>query len=274
MEDLARRTRALVENALRAGEARYAVGKASQQELLRSQTQLIVIETKLVHYGRERRSREAELNTLAARLLSSPIPRPVVIEPRELTVPVESLLDLVRGRSPTVLVEQRKVERNELALRLARKDGATDYTVSAGYYTMGSMGSLVEAKLDFTLPWFSRARQRAASAGQAHALAEARRTYQAASSTLVYRVEDDYLASREAWQLLNLATTALLPQARRALDSALAAYETGQGDFASVWMNVLALVEAEESRHDAWLEYDLALIGLEEATGRELLREE
>lgn len=98
--------------------------------------------------------------------------------------------------------------------------------------------------------------------------------YQSAANNQMYRVEDDYLATREAWRLIELATSALLPQAHLALDSAMAAYETGQGDFASLWMNVLALVEAEESFHEAWLDYDLALIRLEETTGIELLKEE
>ncbi len=274
MEDLTRRDRELLERALRAGEARYAVGKTTQQELLRAQTQLILIETKLTRYERERRAREAELNTLAARPLAAPIARPRPHGPHSLVLSLEQLREQARERAPSIVKEQRNIERNELALRLARKDGAPDYTVSAGYYQMGAMGSMVEAKVDFSVPWFTRSRQRAAAAAQTHALAAARRTYQSTANNQMYRVEDDYLATREAWRLIELATSALLPQAHLALDSAMAAYETGQGDFASLWMNVLALVEAEESYHEAWLDYDLALIRLEETTGIELLKEE
>ena len=40
------------------------------------------------------------------------------------------------------------IERSALAINLARKDFHSDYTVSAGYYNMGSMPAMYEFRLE------------------------------------------------------------------------------------------------------------------------------
>jgi outer membrane protein TolC len=172
-----------------------------------------------------------------------------------------------------VLREQRNIERTELALNLARKDGSPDYTVSAGYYNMGSMPPLFEAKVDFTLPFFTRGRQRAAVAEQAHSLDAARRSYQATGNTLMFRIKDDYLMSAASWRLLRIYSTTLVPQATLTVESSLAAYETGQVDFLTLLSNLMTLLDAEQSYHEAMMDYHLALVRLEEMTGMVLLPE-
>ena len=172
-----------------------------------------------------------------------------------------------------MLRQPRNIERTELALSLARKEGSPDYTVSAGYYNMGTMPPLFEARVGFNLPFFTRGRQRAAVAEEANSLEAARRSYQATGNTLMFRIKDDYLMSTTAWRLLRIYSTTLVPQATLAVESSLVSYETGQTDFTTLLSNLMTLLDAEESYHVALMDYHVALIRLEEMTGLELLEE-
>ncbi|MBI5281236.1 MAG: TolC family protein [Candidatus Solibacter usitatus] len=267
------RNRDLLERVLKVTEARYAVAKAAQQDLLKAQTQLTLLEARLTKSEQEKRSREAEINMLCARPLETPVPEPPDIEPEESIITLDRLYEQAKAWSPMLLRDRHNIERTELALNLARKEGSPDYTVSAGYYNMGSMPPMFMAKVDFNLPIFTRNRQRAAVAEQAHSLEAARRSYQATGNTLLFKIKDDWLMSAAAWKLVRIYSTTLMPQAALTLESSLNSYETGQVDFLTVLMNLMAVLEAEMSYHESLMDYHLSLIRLEEMTGLVLLPE-
>ncbi len=273
MLDLVAANRVLTERMLKVAEARYAVGKASQADLLKAQTQLTLLEAKSTKLEQEKHSREAEVNALLTRGLDTPVPRPPEMVGVENTVSLAQLMEQAQGWSPLILREQRNVERTQLALNLARKEGSPDYTVSAGYYNMGAMPPLFEARLDFNLPFFTRARQRAAVAEQASSLEAARRGYQATGNTLMFRIKNDYLMSGASWRLLRIYSTTLIPQATLTVESSMAAYETGQVDFTTLLTNLMTLLDAEQSYHEALMDYHISLVRLEEMTGMQLLEE-
>lgn len=273
MLDILARNRQLTERMLKVSEIRYAAGKAMQTDLLKAQTQLTLLEAKQARAEQEKHSREAEINALLARPLETAVPRPPDMDAMESVVTLAQLMEQAQGWSPMILREQRNIERTTLALNLARKEGSPDYTVSAGYYNMGTMPPLFEARVDFNLPFFTRARQRAAAAEQAHSLEAARRSYQATGNTLMFRIKDDYLMSATAWRLLRIYSTTLVPQATLTVESALVAYETGQADFMMLLTNLMTLLDAEESYHESLMDYHLALVRLEEMTGMVLIEE-
>ncbi|MFN9296898.1 MAG: TolC family protein, partial [Acidobacteriota bacterium] len=57
-------------------EARYSVGKAAQQDIFKAQTQISILETKRVQFEREKRARQAEINSLVNRPPGSPLAKP------------------------------------------------------------------------------------------------------------------------------------------------------------------------------------------------------
>lgn len=271
--DLLERNQKLTERILKVSEIRYRIGKAAQPDLLRAQTQLSVIETNILRLRREIKSREAELNTLAVRPLEAPVARPPEIEPREVTVTLDDLYKQAEAHSPVLERERLMVERAELAVNLARKEGTPDYKFSAGWATMGRMPDMYQARLEFNLPVFTRSRQRAAVAEQSFALNQARRSYQTTGNTLLFRMRDDWLLTETSWRLMRMYATTLLPQAALTLESSIPAYESGQVDFQSVLNNLQLVLDYESAYHEEMMMYHLALIRLEEATGLELLKE-
>lgn len=222
-------------------------------------------------------SRAAELNALLARPLETEVGRPKLAPVSEMVVSLERLYEQARAFAPVLLKRKHAVERTELALNLARKEGALDYTIAGGYSNMGRMdgkwGNMYEARLDFNLPFFTRGRQRAMVAEQAHERERARREYQAAGNGLLFRIKDDALVSATAWRLLRMYESTLIPQAALTLEASLPAYETGQVDFSALLASLMGVLDYELEYQRERLEYVLALVRLEEATGLELVEE-
>ncbi len=137
--DVLERNRDLLTKLLQVTEARYSVGRAAQQDVFKAQTQLSIIETRLLQVAQEKETLAAEINRLLNRPAGRPLARPREVEPKPLALSVENLYASARESSPMLQREQKMVERAELSVNLARKDFYPDYSVTAGYYNMGSM---------------------------------------------------------------------------------------------------------------------------------------
>ena len=264
------RNRDLLNRLLEVTEARYAVGKAAQQDLFKAQTQISILETRLVKWDQERRSREAEINTLAGRPAGSPLETPEDEELPELTVTVDELFAAARQNSPLLRRDQKMIERSELAVNLARKEYYPDVTLNAGYFNMGSMPPMFEVRADFKIPLYYWRKQRAGVNEQVSSLSQTRRGYEATGQALRLKITDDYLLAQAAARLMKLYRETVAPQSGLALESSLAAYEAGTVDFLSVLTNLGTVLEYEMNYHEEEFNYSQALSRLEELTGKVL----
>jgi outer membrane protein TolC len=258
--------RDLLRKFLRIAEARYAVGRSSQEEIFRLQTQLSILETRLERFDQQRLAREAEINTLAVRPLSAPVPRPSAPVPPALPG-FDDLYARIRETSPVLRREEKLVQRSEAALNLARKDYYPDFTLSGGYFNMGAMPDMYEVRVGISLPAYWWRKQRSGVAGQVHELNRARKSYEAARNDLRFRLKQEYLAAQSAARLIAMYETAVGPQAALALQASLPAYETGAAGALPLLANFLAVLDYQVSLHEEKLNYVLALVRMEELTG-------
>jgi cobalt-zinc-cadmium efflux system outer membrane protein len=253
--------------AIRVSEIRYSAGKAAQQDILKAQTQLSILETRIIQMLQERRSAEAELNALMNRPPGSELGMPEDSDPQPLPLTLEELLARAAGTAPDLGRDRKLIERGELAVNLARKQFHPDYTVSAGYYNMGGMPAMYEAHVEIPLQIHTAGRQKPALNEQVQLLSEARHNFEAAQQTLQYRVRESYAAAETAFRLFQLYGDTILPQSSLTIESSLASYETGATDFLSVLTNILSRLDVEQQSHEQELNYALAVAKLEELTG-------
>ncbi len=270
--DVLERNRELLRKLLRITEARYSVGRAAQQDVFKTQTQLSILEIRLVDLQREHNAREAEIDSLLNRAPGAPLGRPPDIQPQEFGTSLEDLYAGANRNAPVLLRDQRMIERAELAVNMARKEYYPDYTVSAGYFNQGSMPAMYQARVDFKLPAYFWRKQRSGLTEQAESLAESRHTYEATNQSLHFRIKDDYLMATTSSQLMKLYGQTVVPQATLALESSLASYETGAVDFLSVLTNYIAVVEYEMNYYEEMQNFYLALSRLEEMTAMPLIK--
>lgn len=270
LRDVLVRNRALLDKMRKVTEIRYGVGKASQQDVFKIQTQLSLMEVRLIQLDREQQTREAEILSILNRPPTDSLGVPVMPVPRALQVPLQELLASAGSKSPSLDRDRRVIERNQIALNLARKDYYPDYAVSGGYFNMGGMADMYQFRLDIKLPTSFFRKQRSAEAEQVSRLAAARRMLEANAQSFAFRIKDDYLLAQTSVRLMHAYEFAVVPQASLALESSLASYETGAVDLLTVLSNFQTILEYQENYHDEMMNAHVAIARLEELTGLSL----
>ena len=270
MQEVLEHNRDLLRTLLHATEARYSVGKAGQADVFKAQTQITVIETRLLQVERERRTSEAEINALITKPGNAPVAHPSEPHMEPLAFSADDLVQKAAISAPMLARDQKMIERASSALNLAKKDYYPDITLNGGYFYMGSMPPMYTFRADVKLPLHG-ARIRAEVNERSLEIAEAKHAYEATAQSLEYRIRDQYIAAQTAQKLIELYSGVVIPQARLAVDSSLASYQTGGTDFLSVFTNELAAIDYELNYHEQMQAYHLALARLEEISGVELL---
>jgi len=259
----------LLNDMLRISEARYAVGRAAQQDILRGQTQLAVFETGRVRYEQQRAARQIEINALLNRPQGGRIEVPAEMETGEMPASLEDMLAQGRAHSPLVERGRDVVQGSELAASLARKDYAPDYSLSAGYFNQGGMPPMWQARVDFKLPAYFWRKQRAAVNEQEASASQARHEYAATLVEIEAGIREQYSEAEAARKLVDLYEKSVIPEARLAYESALAGYQTGRADFIALFTSFTSVVDYELAEHEEVMRFHVALAKLEELTGGE-----
>jgi outer membrane protein TolC len=265
------RNRSLLDKLLKITEARYSVGKAAQQDVFKTQTEMSIIEGRLIELQRQQRAVAAEINSLLNRRPGQELPRPAILEPKEFVRSLDELYALASRQAPMLVGDQKMIERSELAVNLAHKDYFPDFALSGGYFNQGSMSPMYQVRLDITVPLYYKRKQRAALTEQVAMAAEARRTYEATNQDLYFQIQDQFLMANASWKLLLLYSKTTVPDASLALESSLSSYESGAVDFLSVLTNYIAILDYEMRYYEEVQNYYVALSKLEEMTGTSLI---
>jgi outer membrane protein TolC len=268
--EVMKRSQDLLVRFIQLAEVRYSTGKAMQQDIFKAQSQLALMETRIVRMQQDRAMAEAEINAILHRRIDAPIAKPFHDAPKRLEATLAQLTAEAEATSPQIAREQKMTEARQIGVSLARKNFRPDFAVSGGYYNMGSMPDMYQFRLDVKLPAW-RAKNEAALTEQVQSLEQSRRSYEAMSHETRWRVNELYITAQTSWRLLQLYADAVMPQAEMATASSLASYETGGIDSMQVLMNLMSRVEQEERYHEEMLNYFTAIIRLEEITGMELL---
>lgn len=122
-------------------------------------------------------------------------------------------------------------------------------------------------RVDVKLPPRARA---AAVTEQEFAAAQARHEYESTNVAIEARIREDFTVGETAHQLAELYEKSVLPEARLALESSLASYQSGSLDFLAVFSNLMTVVDNELMYHDEVMQCHMALARLEEMTGGEI----
>jgi cobalt-zinc-cadmium efflux system outer membrane protein len=255
-------------------ETRYAAGLAEQQDILKAQTQLAVLEARRIRLEQEARTATAEINSLLARPPDAPLALLEKTAPSELTASMKEILAAAFRDSPALRRAQKSIEKAGLGVDLARKNYLPDYTLSAGYYNQGKMPDMYEVRVDLKIPLWYWGKQRAAVAEQVNRASQTRREYEATAQELIFRLRESYLAAEASSRLVHMYADTVIPQAALALESSLASYQAGKADFLNVLTSLMAKTEYETNYYEEMLAFHLAVIRLEELTGTDWLKAE
>ena len=250
---------------------RYAAGLAQQQDVLRAQVELSVLDGELAQMEADLHGQQARLNNLLARSPEAPLAVPETLLPLPTMSPArhQELAARLKEKNPLRRAELARVEAAERNRTVVRDARTPDYRLGVGAIQMGNRVAEWELMLEVTIP-FQQGTRRAQEAESDAMASAARARLQAAENLaevdLAHAVAD-YEAAR---RLESLATQSLAPQAEVAFQSALAAYENGRLDFATLLDAQRQVRQARLTRIKAHADAHLRLTEIEKAVGEPL----
>lgn len=232
------RTRDLLRDFFQISQAKYAVGEGLQQDVLQAQVSVARMTEDLTVMRQERVALAARFNALLGRGATVPVAALQLPDPGAPVAAVDSLMGLAQDRRPALEAAEQRARAAEAGYHAARREVFPDLMVGLAYGHRPRYGDMGTIMLGFSLPIWAGKRQlpmrREMAAMQASEEAMAR---DLANETFAMLTELRAEAER-ARELAQLYGNAILPQARAAVESALAVYRVGRVDY-------MTLVESE-----------------------------
>ncbi|MDK1030656.1 MAG: TolC family protein [Planctomycetia bacterium] len=275
--EVTKANRTLLESFLKVAEAKYRVGKASQQDVLRAQTELSNLINELITLGQRLDSAKARMNSLLSRPTLAAVAVPGEFPPRGFHDRARLLFAIARSRNPRLARLVAAIEKAEARERLAQLKYVPDVTVSATYFSISSSGLSMAANGDdawnvgavVNLPiWRGPL---SAGVRQARLEAEAARSALGAEEdNILYRVQDLWLRVDAARRLESLLRTTIIPQAEQTLKVSMTGYQAGELDFLTLVDNWRRLLKFRLDHYRAKSDFEQAIARLEEAVGSNL----
>jgi cobalt-zinc-cadmium efflux system outer membrane protein len=256
----------LLQQLAAAANARYVSGKAMQQDVIKAEIEISILETRLTLLEQKQRTITSEINSILNRPTDGPLGKPEPVRAIPTLAPLSSMQTAAGQASPLVRAQQSVIDSRQLSLQEAHKAYYPDFEVMSGYYNQGAMKPMWEFKVQVNIPLFYRHKKRLGLERAGVQLAEAQHTYRSIQQDLNYRISERYLAAEAAHKLFDLYSMQIIPQSKLALESSLASYETGGVDFLTVLANLTTIREYQIGYCEQQAAYLKALAGLEELT--------
>ena len=261
------RNKELLEKLSKISEVRYRVGKAMQQDVLRSQVEISLLLQKLAMLEQQRATAQAKLNALMQRAPESPLPPAADVEPSSLRYSLDELYALAVAHDTGLTRNGKMIEKGRLGVAAARREYKPDIGVSYMYQQRDSMADMHGLTFSVNIPVFYKSKQRQGVLQASEELVSAEREQASRLNEVRFEIKQQYLSAKASEQLLSLYTKAVVPQSSLALESSMAAYQVGNVDFLSLLANFTTLWSYETDYYRQLADYQTALAGIELLTG-------
>jgi cobalt-zinc-cadmium efflux system outer membrane protein len=230
---LARENIELTRQLEKIAQARYAGGLAAQQDAIRAQVERSTMDSELVGMETEYRQQAAFINAMLARNASAPLAEPAALRPLPARLEASALNERLLAKNPQLAIEAARVDGAGKTRDLAYRNRFPDFIVGVQPMQVGDRVDAWTLMLELNVPL-----QQGTRRSQER---ESERMLEAAAArkeALGYRLNGELsgaVANLEAARTTEQITRSrLLPQAELTFKAALAGYETGKVDFATL----------------------------------------
>ncbi|AEJ02449.1 outer membrane efflux protein [Nitrosomonas sp. Is79A3] len=274
MIKLVEKNKQTLERFLLVAEERYQVGQGSQADVLKAQTQVSRMLDRLSGLAREQPVLEAELIRTLGRHIKGEIPVPVPLQIQEVPLNLAALQQEALTQRPQLLALQSLIARNEKSVDLARRAYYPDFDVRFSYGQRDNMmdgtrrDDMVSMTVAVNLPvWRGnkiepRIMESQAMRDQTVSL------YKAQSNEVTARLRQQIAIAEQSLKSVKLYQTAILPQAKLTVESALAAYQVNRVDFLTLLDNQMTVFDFETSLITAMANYSKAVAEIDLLVGK------
>ena len=269
-ERLSREILDLMARLEKVAQVRYAGGLAAQQDVIRAQVEQSTMRNELIALDAERRQLQSKLNALVGRPTSEILAAPEQI--RALPSPEQVSFAALEGRArmnnPLLRTEESQIRAAEKNRELTYKNRYPDFNV--GISPIQYRGSIKEwelmVELNIPLQQDSRRAQERESEAM---LAAARSRQEVVMNQVLADLYANVAGFESARRSLALTTESLLPQSELTFRSALAGYQTGKVDFATLLDAQRQIRQSKLNQIKAGVEAQKRLTEIERIVGEE-----
>jgi len=266
-EDLGQFTDAVAQLA----KTRYETGTASQQDMVKAQLEQAMLQSERYTLQSAYSQSQARINALLNRPAHAELRAPEVLRP----LPPPAVLDeavleqRLRDSSPQLAGQAAQLASAQGNAELTQKNLMPDFILGMGPSQRGSSISSWNAMLEFTIPLQSGAHH--AHRHEADEMLDASRDrQQATTARLLGELRERYAALQAAQQQANVIQQRALPLAELAFQGALAGYQNGRVDFATLLEAKRQLQKTKMDELNARVEQQMRLAEIERLIGEEL----
>jgi len=221
----------VLQRLVKIAETMYATGDRTQQDVLKAQAEITMLQTKLLELDRQAATLKARLNQLLNRRADAPLGLAVSGPPADTALTAGQLFALAARHRPEIKGAAAQLERSQAERRLMQKEYWPDYRLGLEYRNFRSSDpDMFMATVSIDLPfWQSKYRAGVREAEQMIAASRAAR--EAAVQQASFDVQDAWFKLQTARRTLELYRKTLIPQAEERFQASDASYRTGRVDF-------------------------------------------
>lgn len=264
----------------RLAQSRFAAGQGLQQAVIKIQAELTRTLDRLKVLRRQRETGAAQLNTLMDQPPERPLGRVPELDLPRANLELPGLYELGEKNRPELKASFARVEKNEKAIQLAKKDFWPDFTIGAGFTNVGDRGDLpgvlmpppdngknaFSFSIGVNIPIW-RDKYRAGVLEATESLIAERKNYLNLRNEMEFSIRDQTLRLETLLEQIDLFERVLIPQAEESLRSTESAYETGQVGSLDLLDGERFLLDVKLVRVRYRADYLKALSALERAVG-------
>ena len=252
-------------------QARYAGGLAVQQDAIRAQLEQTAMRTELIAIDNEKRQLRARLNALVARDWTAPLAEPQALRPLPNLAGADAaqLAERARASNPLLQVELARLASAQKSRELTWSNRYPDWQLGLQSTQVGSRLTSYGVMIELNIPLQQDSRR--AQEREAEAMVGAARSRsEALANQLLGELAGNLAALDGARRTEALIETQLLQQSELSLRSALAAYESGKVDFATLLDAQRQIRRARLDRLKAQVEAQMRVAEIERILGEDL----
>ncbi|BCG47274.1 CzcABC family efflux RND transporter, outer membrane protein [Citrifermentans bremense] len=264
----------IIDDFITLAQTKYSVGQGAQQDIYKALLERSRMLDMQITLEQQRRSLEANLNSLLNRSQSTPVGRIADFKLTPLDQTPEQLWEVAEANRPQLKALRAQIEKGRAGHELARKESYPDFNVSFEYMqrqkAMGSDGSdMYSLGVTFNLP-IQKERRQAMVAESSSEVTMAGEELAGVKNTITSGIADLLAQLERRKKLVDLYSSGIIPQASESLESAVIGYRVNKVDFLTLLDNRVTLFNYEREYYDSMADYQMKLAQLEALIGKEL----
>ena len=270
-QELTKDVMGLIDHLTGVARTRYANGLVPQQDAIRVQVERTALQGELIQTEMEQHHVQSRLNALLARHAHAPLATPQRLRP----IPAAARLDFaalearLRARNPQLFADEARLRAAEKGRDLTLRNRYPDLALGVSPTQAGSRVSEWGVMLEVNIPLQQESRRSQEREAEA-SVGAARARLAASANELLATLAEDLSALEAAQRQEGLIRSNLLPQAELTFQAALAAYENGKVDFATLLDAQRQIRQARQDALRAQAEQQARLADIERLIGEDL----